>query len=190
MFINNKNLYIGTFPFIGKKENGIKPLPDKLLTVGLVTKEILRDYGNYPRSMVDTGCALRYEYLEWIKLKKIQGSDFILLALDGLPEVKVMVNYVLKYADKLKDYTIIIRTHPALPWKNIQDDIKYDIDILTNVTLSPSIALIDDLNKADICIYWGSTVSIEALALGIPIINYNNNSYLKYDPLFLFNDFI
>ena len=64
--------------FIGKNESGIKPLPDKLLTVGLEAKEILRDYGNYTRNMVDAGCALRYEYIERINPKKIQRSDFIL----------------------------------------------------------------------------------------------------------------
>ena len=69
--------------------------------------------------MVDVGCALRYEYLERINLKKIQKSDFILLSLDGLPQVSEMVNYVLKYVDELKDYNFIIRTHPVLPWKDI-----------------------------------------------------------------------
>ena len=60
-----------------KKESGIKPLPDKLLTVGLEAKEILRDYGNYTRNMVDAGFALRYEYLERFNPKKIQRYDFI-----------------------------------------------------------------------------------------------------------------
>jgi len=170
--------------FIGKREKKIKPLPDKLLTVGLETREILRDYGNYPRSMVDTGCALRYEYLEQIELKKIQRTNYILLALDGLTEASGMVNYVLKYVEKLKDYNFIIRTHPALPWEKIKNKINKDIDQIPNVSLSKHASLIDELNQVEICIYWGSTIALEALFMGIPIIHYNNQTILSYDPLF------
>ena len=173
--------------FIGKKEKEIKPLPDKLLTVGLETTAILRDYGNYPGSMIDTGCALRYEYLERIKQKKTQNTDYILLALEGISEVSDMVNYVLKYVNKLKDYNFIIRTHPALTWGNIQDNIKFDINRFSNVTLSRNTTLIDDLNQTDICIYWGSTVALEALSMGIPLIHYDIQSILSYDPLFRCN---
>ena len=60
----------------------------------------------------------------------------ILLALDGIPKVSEMVNYVLKYVDELKDFNFIIRTHPVLPWKDIRENIKYDINRLSNVTLS------------------------------------------------------
>ena len=83
----------------------------------------------------------------------------------------------------------MIRTHVELPWSYIKKNIKYNINNFKNIRLSKNINIYDDLLESDCCIYWGSAVSIEALALGIPIINYNNNSYLKYDPLFLFNDF-
>ena len=98
-----------------------------------------------------------------------------------------MVNYVLKYVDELKDYNFIIRTHPVLPWKDIRKNIKYDINRLSNVTLSFNKTLIDDLNQTDICIYWGSTVALEALNMGIPLIHYDIESILSYDPLFRSN---
>jgi hypothetical protein len=170
--------------FIGKQEKKIKPLPDKLLTVGFETKEILEDYGFYTRNVVGIGCALRYEYLERIEQKNNHGKNNILLALEGTPEVVNMVDYVLKYVDQLKEYTFIIRTHPLLQWADIQKKIKYDDKQFTNVKISYNTTLIDDLNQAEICIYWGSTVALEALAMGIPLIHYDKQKIFSFDPLF------
>jgi len=173
--------------FIGKKECNIKPLPCKLLTVGLETKEILNYYGNYSGSMVDVGCALRYEYLKHSNPKNIRKNKFILVALEGINNVSLMVNYVLKYVNELKDYNFIIRTHPVLPWSVVRKDVKYDINRLSNVSLSSNKTLNDDLNQADICVYWGSTVALEALNMGIPSIHYDVESVLSYDPVFRSN---
>ena len=71
----------------------------------------------------------------------------------------------------------------------IQQNINYDIRKLSNVALSINPYLIDDLRKTDICIYWGSTVSLEALNMGIPLIHYEIESSLSYDPLFQSNYF-
>ena len=46
----------------------------------------------------------------------------------------------------------------------------------------------DDLKSSDVCIYWGSTVCIEALSIGLPIINFNKNDIFSYDPLFQCNN--
>jgi hypothetical protein len=40
------------------------------------------------------------------------------------------------------------------------------------------------LEWADIVIYWGSTVGVEALNIGKPVIHYSTGSILNYDPLF------
>ena len=49
--------------FIGRNENKIKPLPNKILTVGPETRDIICGYGHYAGNLVEAGCALRYEYL-------------------------------------------------------------------------------------------------------------------------------
>ena len=42
----------------------------------------------------------------------------------------------------------------------------------------------DDLDESDMVIYWGSTVALEALMLGKPVINFDAGDALSYDPLF------
>ena len=42
--------------------------------------------------------------------------------------------------------------------------------------------------NSDLCIYWGSTVSLEAGYIGVPLINFDNNNIISYDPLFATNN--
>jgi len=39
----------------------------------------------------------------------------------------------------------------------------------------------------DICIYWGSTVALESLSMGIPVIHFDMGTVFSYDPLFRCN---
>ena len=171
--------------FIGMSEKNIKPLPDKILTVGSEAKDIIIDHGHYSDNDVESSCALRYEYLNNIvpKVRRHQTSS-ILVALEGVPEVYRIVNYVLSHAERLKNFTITIRTHPIFPWSKICPNVIYDLNSFSNVSLSSKHSVIDDLNQTDICIYWGSTVSLEALSMGIPLIHYNMQTILSNDPLF------
>lgn len=173
--------------FITKNEIYIKPVPDKIITTGIETKRILIENGVYPDNLVQVGCALRYEYLESIKLKKRNMGNIIFIGLEGTPQVTFIINYILKSIKELRDYNFIIRTHPILPWDKIQKNIKYDINQFPNIMLSNNISLADDLIQANICIYWGSTVALEALSMGIPIIHYDMQTILSYDPLFRCN---
>ena len=50
------------------------------------------------------------------------------------------------------------------------------------------LSLEEDLFNADLCIYWGSTVALEALSMGIPLIHYNMQTKLSFDPLFRCNN--
>ena len=173
--------------FIGKSEKYIKPLPDKILTVGTEAKNIIIDHGHYSDNFVESSCALRYEYLNKIVPKVRHQTSSILVALEGVPEVYRIVNYVLSHAERLKKFAITIRTHPIFPWSKICPNVIYDLNSFSNVSLSSKNSVIDDLNQADICIYWGSTVSLEALSMGIPLIHYNMQTILSNDPLFRCN---
>ena len=68
---------------------------------------------------------------------------------------------------------------------------KYNLDNISNVNVSKNNFVNEDLSSADIVIYWGSTVALEAINKGIPVIHDNNSmeSFLSYDPLFQLNHF-
>jgi predicted glycosyltransferase len=53
------------------------------------------------------------------------------------------------------------------------------------VSISEKNSLNEDLVNTSVVIYWGTTVSLEALGLGIPVIHYQReHDYLSYDPIF------
>jgi len=175
--------------FISKGEIELKPMPDKVLTVGEITKKTIQKCGEYPDGMVDSACALRYEYLFKLNTKKRTRLGSILLALEAIPHMSKMVNYCLEELWNNLDYKLIIRPHPACPWEYLKKAIHYDIEKSSNVSISKNTTVLEDLQKVDIVIYWGSTVALEAISMGIPIIHYDMQSVLSYDPMFECNDF-
>jgi len=53
-----------------------------------------------------------------------------------------------------------------------------------NFQVSQNTYLAQDIDCADVVIYWGSTSALEALSKGKPIIHFKNEYILSFDPLF------
>lgn len=166
-----------------KEELSVMPMPDKIVTVGEVTKKIMENYGSYPENIIMPACALRHEYIYRLKKKDFIKNNTILVILEGVPECYKLANFVF---NALKDstYHIIIRTHPGRSFDMIKDGLCFDINNNKNFSLSKSPLVKDDLMLTDVVIYWGSTVSLEALMIGIPVIHVNLNDFISVDPLF------
>lgn len=170
--------------FISKEEASIIPIPDKIITVGEITKNIMEKYCSYPENTIKAACALRHEYIHKLDKKNFFiKKNKIMIALEGVYECYKLIDLVFKALSDSKDYQIIIRPHPALPFNKIKKNLNFNIDLYNNFLISDK-SLQDDLMEADITIYWGSTVSIEALLLGIPVIHVNLDDIVSVDPLF------
>ncbi|MBT6226174.1 MAG: hypothetical protein HOI47_05890, partial [Candidatus Scalindua sp.] len=65
-----------------------------------------------------------------------------------------------------------------------KNELCFDIDSHTKFSVSNQKSLKDDLEDVDILIYWGSTVSLEALMMGIPVIHVSLDDIVNVDPLF------
>ena len=172
--------------FINKYERKIKPLPDKILTTGIINQKTILKFSEYNKNFVFPACALRFEHLKKIKIKKRKKIKNILIALEANTEMKYLMNYIANQTLKLKKLNFVIRPHPMLPLSDILTKTDYPIIDHNNVTVSFN-SLINDLKSSDLCIYWGSTVSLEAIKMGIPIVHFRNNSILDYDPLYNFH---
>lgn len=172
--------------FISKYEKDIVPMPDKILTVGVANKRIMERYGAYDSGEIEEACALRFEYLFNIQTRPRSRSNRILVALEGVFDVYHMVNYTVKELKESSDYKIKIRPHPALPLERISHLL--DDDIVSHpyphMSISQNTTLKEDLEESDMVIYWGSTVAIEALMMGKPLIHFDSGDILSYDPLF------
>ena len=49
--------------FISQYEKNIIPMPDHILTVGKIPKEIMEKYGTYKSGVIEPSCGLRFKYL-------------------------------------------------------------------------------------------------------------------------------
>jgi hypothetical protein len=170
--------------FTSFHEHGIMPLPDRILTVGKATKETIERYGSYENGFIRASCGLRFEYLFNLGRLTRKNTGNILVGLEGIREAYKMVGYIIKELGGMQKYNVRIRTHPVLPWKYFQHSHGFDLTKYPNFYLSSGGPLREDLKWADTVIYWGSTIGIEALKSGRPVIHYNIGSILNYDPLF------
>ncbi len=170
--------------FISANEEAIIPKPDRVLTVGEVTKEIIERYTQISSLSIVASCALRYENL--LKRASLERTKYfrILVALEGIGDVYKMVNYVLQELEGCKKYKIILRAHPVLPVSAFADKLFKKLNDLPFVEISQDHSLIEDIKRTDLTIYWGSTVALESLWLGKPVIHFDMQKLFSYDPLF------
>ena len=180
--------YLNYFVSDSEKAQGL--LPDRVLTVGEEPARIMRLYGQYEGVDVQPACALRIslnaqpcQALEALKIRRV------LLPLEGFYHVYPMVAYVLEQLGQKEGYDVRIRTHPLLPWGQFEQ--KYHPHVLRygNVSISQKVPLKEDLEWADVVMYWSSTVSLEALMHGKPVIHYQMTPGLSFDPLFACDNF-
>ena len=83
-----------------------------------------------------------------------------------------------------------MRYHPNLSFEQLlRLSLWKNKELPENLEESKNPSVIKDLQICDAVLYWGTTVSLEALMVGKPIIQFDRGDFLSYDPLFEFNDF-
>lgn len=169
--------------YLSEYEKNIIPIPDKINTTGIITKNFLEEYGNYDKTMVKECCALRSsDILEQPVQRKRTGN--ILLVLGGLPSRAVdTVNFAYKALKDIGKYNIILRCHPALSLERFRKKLNFDITLWGNLFLSNRNDVKADLQEADMVIYDASTISLEAISMGIPIIHIALKDIISFDPV-------
>ena len=170
--------------FVSTQERDSGPLPDRVLTVGQAPKSIMQRYGAYDGYDIQTACALRHEYIFQLKSFPRKKEGKILVALEGIREAVEMVDYVTAQLANDARYQVRVRTHPVLPWSYFEKELIRRKNPPAGVLVSQGTSLVEDIRWADIVVYWGSTVVLEALKMGRPAIYFDNGALLSFDPLF------
>ncbi len=158
-----------------------KLLPDAVYTTGEHTADIMRRYSSAQSVPVAAGCALRFEALGGVMTAPRRRVKNILLALEASAKTEAMVRSVFDQLQGDGHYQVRVRTHPLLPWKVLAE--KMHLQAQGNTAESTG-SLQEDLTWADAVIYWSTTVSLEALVMGKPVIHFKNPGLLSFDPLF------
>lgn len=159
------------------------PFPDEIITMGYVTKDMMTGIFNFPKDKVKAGCALRKAFppLKYVRDRFPGRVNRILTALASNVSEYVRATEFLDsaFADS-QPYKLIIRPHPAIDFKKAlriyrPRRIKYELD---------GLALYDSLKACDLVIYASSTVAIDAIFLGIPVVHIELDNLSTCDPMF------
>jgi len=169
--------------FPGEKENEIMSLPDRIITMGKKTMEIMCKYGSYDAEIFRIGCALRQEYLNDFSLLKRKRFDKIVVPLTMVSNESVLVlKFLYKSGLGNTKMKVIIRCHPAAPYETFKKYI--DFKMPDNFIICNQKSIQEELSDTDIVLYTWTTVAIEALKLGLPVIYIDILDPLNVDPLF------
>ena len=172
--------------FSSESEFEHMPRPDKLLCVGEEPLKIINELGGKTFPNAEVGCGLRYEYLSGLRSQPRREIRQILVVPEGVLNVLPMIEWVARQLVDLNRYKVTFRFHPALPYSKIKQYLSVDLSEVRNCSVSTN-DLQGDLLAADLCIYWGSTVAVEALAMSRPLIFFDPEQPLSNDPLFQCN---
>ena len=167
------------------KESFCSPCPDLLVTSGTETKKLLSCRGDYKNMKLYPGCSLREfphinvsDSLESLN----EGADHtILIALDGTWSCVFLLDWILLNLKHLKEpYKIILRGHPSVPVAGL---LSQCINQLPPDFHISSRSLDEDLSRCFCVVYRQSSVGLQALMNGIPVIQLNIDSPLNGDPI-------
>lgn len=147
-----------------------RPMSSKVITSGAEASHAIVTLTGMSSSHLVNGCALRlgrvYEYEpKKTNPTKIQSALF-LMQNDGHADVEKLKEFQVM----CPNVNIILRPHPAHP-----------IDNIHGFEISKEPDLYKDILRHDVCLYANSTAAFESIALGVPVLNINDQS----DPLFL-----
>ena len=152
-----------------KDELNVNPLPDRIVTLGEVTRKWIIDKGNISPTKIDQGVALRTNLLSIKKVDSLNINNIKLLFVfsSSIDEVILCINFLKKVLPK-KNIVFRFRFHIHFPFSKLKSDQKNWV--IQNVELISENALQEDLNWTNITLYISSSVALESLLVGIPII--------------------
>ncbi|PIQ89398.1 MAG: hypothetical protein COV72_03385 [Candidatus Omnitrophica bacterium CG11_big_fil_rev_8_21_14_0_20_42_13] len=173
---------------LGKNEWKNAILPDRIISMGKITKGIMENYGSFPPEILEAGPALRQEIVaEGVCQKDVSGMRNILVAMTtDTDEYRKMMGFIKEAFSADNYFKVRIRPHPlayleGAPKEYNFSSVNFEFDYDKN--------LVNSLSWADIVFYCSSTVSIEAIQRGIPIVYVDFGEDLCPDPLFELSDF-
>ncbi len=163
-------------------EAAATPLPDRIVTVGEVTRRFLEQHGRYSEGIFATGCALRQSFGPTIERRPRDGKVRLLLTLSSSRrELADSVDFCRGALAVDASLELAVRTHPEFPVSMLPSQVRgWLAQHARDFTGSPLAA---NLEWCDAVVYVSSTVALEALGRGRPVINLVLSDPLDPDPV-------
>ena len=167
--------------FFSKDELSILPFPDKVVTNGRYPEKLFKDSGYDPQKVVRGG-AIRYESItnkEKVATKKNLHSVILVTPSIDKNDTVELVWKVLRAFGQMNKYKIILKFHPVMPYPNIADDLGI---LPEHFTISDK-PVSELLRESHVLLYTSSATCIEALRLGVPVLNIKSDFIIDRDNL-------
>jgi hypothetical protein len=168
--------------FFSREELPVLPFPDKVITTGKYTERLFKESGYDPAKVV-CGGAIRYANLsvrKAIPAKKAPAQPVILAALSmDENETVELTSKVIKAFREKTQYKIIFKFHPDFPYRFVKRKIG-QLPHHFEVSEQPTGKLLQD---SSLLIYSSTATSIEAIALGVPVLHVNSEYTIDRDNL-------
>ncbi|MCL4457682.1 MAG: hypothetical protein M1147_01105 [Nitrospirae bacterium] len=172
--------------FLAEGESDTLPLPTKIVTNGRYTANLLHEYGNYPEGIIVAGTALRQTSLipgKFIKAKPPKKVIKVLMALaEGKEEYDKAIEFMrnIQTNDRTQDYNFRVRLHPGVPYDPLENE-KIMKGLRCTKDTNPS--LLEALYWADVVLYASTSVAVQAMMMGIPVIWMDLLDFWGADPI-------
>jgi hypothetical protein len=171
--------------YLAPGEEKKAPLPDRVITVGELTARMLSNSG-YTLNQVRVGGALQMQSLLASQSEKnpsptnTKCGPILIASSNGLEETAELADIGSRLFDTEEGSEVILKCHPSMPFDNVKGLLGIPLPKYVRVSDEP---IADLMLKSSLVIYSGSTVCIQALALGIPVIHLRPHFDLDLDPL-------
>ncbi|MFH1968587.1 MAG: hypothetical protein ABIJ84_04320 [bacterium] len=172
--------------FLRSDEYKITPIPDLIITMGEISRDIMKNKGNFPENLLRTGCALRQRsFSNERKDKKNKISNLFVALATNIDEYVKVIRFLDEALRNNNSYNIWIRPHPVF---SLEEALKISGRPRFKFYKANKEPLEDCYKWADLVLYVHSTLALEALTFGVPVINIVTADCLDPDPLFDFTD--
>ena len=161
-------------------EKNRRPEPDFLVSTGPESKRLMVKVGKRESTRIYSACSLRYIPISDITRTEGTPQLNILVALDGVGATVTVLDWLFENAETLKDYKVKLRAHPNVPINTLLNQCLYDIP--DNFFLSDG-DLKTDIENSFCVIYRQTSVGIQALMNGVPVIHLYVDAPLPCDPM-------
>ena len=152
-----------------KNELNVNPLPDKIVTIGEVTRKWMIDKGNFNPSKIKEGVALRTNLISLKKNNSFDANKIKLLFVfsSSINEIVLCINFLQKVIPRNK-IICRFRFHKHFPFYKLKKDHQNWVN--KNIQLISDDSLQNDLSWTNMTLYISSSVALESLLVGKPII--------------------
>lgn len=171
--------------YLAPGEENDAPLPNRVVTVGQHTAGLMRHDG-YKSLDVRVGGAIQLQGLLSSRVTDTgaPGPDCeatVLVGCSASPEETVeLIELAAQLFSGYEGIKVLVKCHPVMPFSKVSKLI--GMELPSHLSVEDE-AITDLLQKSSVMVYSGSTVCVQALALGLPLVRLRPQFDFDQDPL-------